>query len=77
VRRDITEANWSLGPARWKCTAAEKAKSAKALAAYKRKMAAARRAYLRTHHSAKARAAFIKRQQATLKALQQRVAVCG
>src|SRR5262249_8778822 len=68
--------SWGTHPA-FGCTAAEKALRIKALAAYKRQMAAARRAYSRTHHSAKAGAEFVKRQRAKLKALQQRVAACG
>ena len=71
--RDVAACAWSsVGGA-----SAEKAKRAKALAAYKRQMAVARRAYFRSHRDAKARATFIKRQKAALKALQQRVAACG
>jgi hypothetical protein len=51
------------------CTPAEKEKATRALGAFTRTMAAKRRAYFRTHKGAKARQAFVKRQQATLKRL--------
>ena len=84
-RMDITNtpgegegwASWGTHPLAAKCTAAETAKRAKALAAYKRQMPAARQAYFRAHHNAKARAAFVKRQRAKLNALEQRVAACA
>ena len=69
--------SWGTHPLAQKCTAAEKAKRAKAVADYKRQMAAARRAYFRTHQSAKARAAYIKRQQAKLKDLERQAAACA
>ena len=52
------------------CTPAQKARALRALAAYRRRMAAERRAYLRTHKSVKAHAAFVKRQRAKLRALE-------
>jgi hypothetical protein len=60
-----------------KCTTAERAKRAKAVATFKRQMAAARRAYFRTHHGVKARAAFVKAQRAHLKALERRAKACN
>jgi Tol biopolymer transport system component len=69
--------SWGTHPLAPNCTAAEKAARDRAVATYKRQMAAARRAYFRTHHSAKARTAFGKAQRAKLKALEQRVAACG
>ena len=71
------EPNWGTHPLAPACTAAEKAKRAKALATYKRHMAAERRAYFRTHHAAKARAAFAKAQRAKLKRLERRVKACA
>jgi hypothetical protein len=58
------------------CSAAQKAKATKALKAFTRTMAAKRRAYFRTHRAAKARAAFVKKQTATLKRLRA-AARCG
>lgn len=69
--------SWGTHPLAPKCTAAEKAKREKAVATYKRHMAAARRAYFRTHHSSKARAAFVKAQRSKLKALERRVKACA
>jgi hypothetical protein len=57
------------------CTSSQKRRRTRALAAYKRDMGVARRAYFRGHRNAKARKAFVKQQQATLKALQ-RAAAC-
>jgi Tol biopolymer transport system component len=68
--------SWGTHPLAPKCTAAEKASRARAVATYKRQMAAARRAYFRTHHGSKARAAFVKAQRAKLKALERRLAAC-
>ena len=52
------------------CTAAQKAQRQAAVSAYRKKIPAQRAAYFRTHRSAKARAAFVKKQRAALKALQ-------
>jgi hypothetical protein len=52
------------------CTAAQKAKHARALAAYRKRMAKERAAYFKRHRSSKLRAAFIKRQQTRLATLQ-------
>jgi murein DD-endopeptidase MepM/ murein hydrolase activator NlpD len=57
------------------CTAAQKAKAQRALRAFKRTMAAKRRAYFRSHPSAPARKAWVKRQKAKLRKLQ-RAAAC-
>jgi WD40 repeat protein len=69
--------NWGTHPLAPNCTAAEKTARDRAVATYKRQMAAARRAYFRTHHGAKARTAFVKAQRAKVKALERRVAACG
>ena len=80
VTRTAAAELWSLWP-QWAlaapCTASETASRTQALAAYKRNMAAARRAYFRTHHNAKARAAFVKRQKTKVQALTARVNTCG
>jgi hypothetical protein len=57
------------------CTSAEKTKRLNALRAYRRKLAAERRAYFRAHHNPRARRAFVKRQPARLRALK-RAASC-
>jgi hypothetical protein len=57
------------------CTPAQKAKRERALADYKRRMAAERKAYFRTHRSPAQRKAFVTRQRAKLGALQ-RAAAC-
>jgi Tol biopolymer transport system component len=76
---DIGEGSpsWGTHPLAPACTAAEKARRAKALANYKRRMPTVRRAYFRTHHAAKARAAFVKAQRAELKRLERRVKACA
>jgi M6 family metalloprotease-like protein len=51
------------------CTAAQKAQRQAALAAYLKRMSAERRAYFKAHRGAKQRKAFVRRQQAKLKAL--------
>jgi hypothetical protein len=51
------------------CTAQEKAARQNALAAYVKRMPKERKAYFRTHRKAPQRQAFVKRQQAKLKAL--------
>jgi hypothetical protein len=51
------------------CTTAEKTQREAALAAYLRQARTQRAAYFKTHRSAAQRAAFVKRQQQTLKAL--------
>ena len=51
------------------CTPAEKAQAMKALTSFRRSIAAKRTAYFRAHKSAKARRAFVKHQNATLKRL--------
>ena len=68
--------SWGTHQLASKCTAAEKARRARAVSTYKRQMAAARRAYFRTHHGVKARAAFVKEQHAKLKRLERRAAAC-
>jgi hypothetical protein len=57
------------------CTAAEKAQRVAALKRYRGRMKSARRAYFRSHRSARARRAFVARQQAKLRALK-RAAAC-
>jgi hypothetical protein len=57
------------------CTAAEKADAEHALTTYRKRMGADRKAYFRTHKKAAQRKAFLKRQQARLRALQ-RAASC-
>jgi hypothetical protein len=57
------------------CTAAEKARRLAALKRYRAQMKSARRAYFRSHRSAKARRAFVERHQAKLRALK-RAAAC-
>lgn len=52
------------------CTQGQKARAASALSAFARTKAAKRTAYFQTHRSTTLRAAFVKRQQATLKRLQ-------
>jgi M6 family metalloprotease-like protein len=56
------------------CTASQKAQRRAALAAYRKRMAAERRAYFKAHKSAKLQAAFVKRQAARLRALRRRAA---
>jgi M6 family metalloprotease-like protein len=56
------------------CTATEKAERQAVLAAYRKRAASERRAYFRTHKSAKLRRAFVQRQQAPLKKLAQAAA---
>jgi M6 family metalloprotease-like protein len=51
------------------CTAAQKAQRQAALSAYLRRMSAERRAYFKAHRGSKQRKAFVRRQQARLKAL--------
>ena len=51
------------------CTAAEQAKAQAALKRFTRSMAAARKAFNRTHKQPEARAAFVRKQRATLKRL--------
>ncbi len=51
------------------CTAAQKANAVKALRTFQRTLTAQRRAYFRTHRSAKARKAFVRRQTAKLRKL--------
>jgi hypothetical protein len=57
------------------CTAAEKARRKRALAAFVRTMAARRRDFFRTHKSRRARRAFVRGQQAKVRALR-RAAAC-
>jgi hypothetical protein len=57
------------------CTAAEKAQHLAALKRYRARMKNARRAYFRSHRSARARRVFVERQQAKLRALK-RAAAC-
>jgi len=57
------------------CTAAEKARRLAALKRYRAQMKSARRAYFRSHRSARARRAFVARQEAKLRALK-RAATC-
>jgi hypothetical protein len=57
------------------CTDAEKARRLAALKRYRARMKSARRAYFRSHPSARARRAFVQRQEATLRALK-RAAAC-
>jgi hypothetical protein len=52
------------------CTAQEHARRKRAVTTYRKKMPAERAAYFRRHKSAKARKAFVKRQQARLESLQ-------
>ncbi len=59
------------------CTPAVKKKRQRALAAYKRQMPKARRAYFKKHRSARLRRAFVRKQQAKLKALQKALARCA
>jgi calcineurin-like phosphoesterase family protein len=51
------------------CTAAQKVKAEKALSTYRKRMFVNRRAYFRTHRSARDRTAFLRAQQRKLKAL--------
>src|SRR5712691_10060012 len=57
------------------CTATQKAQHVQALHSYEKRAPALRRAYFRTHRSAKAKAAFVKQQQTKLAALR-RAASC-
>jgi hypothetical protein len=57
------------------CTASEKQRRLRALARFERTLAPARRAYFRAHRGAKERKAYVKRQQAKLRALR-RAAAC-
>jgi hypothetical protein len=57
------------------CTAAEKARRLAALKRYRARMKSARRAYFRSHPSAKARRTFVRRQEARLRTLK-RAAAC-
>jgi hypothetical protein len=57
------------------CSAVQKQRSRQGLAAYKRRMARDRAAYFRSHPAARARKAFVRRQNAKLQALQ-RAAHC-
>jgi hypothetical protein len=52
-----------------RCAASEKTTRQAAVVAYQKRILSDRRAFFRTHKSAKSRAAFVKRQQARLKAL--------
>src|SRR5438477_85275 len=56
-------------PARATCTAEEQAANQAALAAYVKRMPRDRKAYFRKHHDKAHRKAFVKKQQAKLKAL--------
>lgn len=56
------------------CTAAEKAKRQRALAAYRQRMLAQRRAYFRAHTDPRARRAFVRRQRAKLRVLEEAAA---
>jgi hypothetical protein len=58
------------------CTKAEKARRAHRVATYKRQMKPARRAYFKTHRSSRARAKFVRAQNAHLRALQRAVDNC-
>jgi WD40 repeat protein len=69
--------SWGTHPIAPKCTAAERTRRGRAVAKYKREMAAARRAYFRTHRDARARAAFVKAQRAKLKRLERSAAACN
>jgi hypothetical protein len=60
----------SSAPTRAACTADEQAANQAALAAYVNRMPRDRKAYFRKHHDKAHRKAFLKRQQAKLKALQ-------
>jgi M6 family metalloprotease-like protein len=62
-------ASSTISPARTACSAAEKAAAKKALAKYRHGLQKQRAAYFAHHKSAAARAAFVKRQSARLKAL--------
>ena len=57
------------------CTRSQKAKRVRALAQYRKRMAAARKAYFKKHKKAALRKAFVKKQQRKLKALK-RAAAC-
>ena len=59
------------------CPPAEKAARQAAVKRYTRQLPPARTKYFRTHRSAKLRRAFVKKQQAQLKALQRLVAACS
>ena len=59
------------------CTAAVKKKRQRALTAFKRQMPKAKKAYFKKVKSAKKRKAFVKRQQAKVKALQRALAKCS
>jgi streptogramin lyase len=65
----------SAGASTASCTAAEKAQRLAALKNYAAAAATARRAYFRSHPSPRARSAFVRRQQAKLRALR-RAAAC-
>lgn len=60
----------SSAPTRAACTADEQAANQAALAAYVKRMPRDRKAYFRKHHDKAHRKAFLRRQQAKLKALQ-------
>lgn len=59
------------------CDRAEKKRRQAALATYKKEMPKQRAAYFRRHKGSKQRAAFVKKQQAKLKALERAIASCS
>ena len=59
------------------CPAAERGRRAAALRDFRRRMAAARRAYFRTHRRAGQRRTFVRRQTARLRSLEARLAACA
>jgi hypothetical protein len=59
------------------CPPGEKASRQAAVKRYTRQLLPARTRYFKTHRSAKQRRAFVKKQQAQLKALQRLVAACS
>jgi hypothetical protein len=59
------------------CRPGEKNRRARALAAYRKSMAAARQRYFRSHPKSADRVRFVKAQNAQLKALQRRLAQCS
>lgn len=58
------------------CPPGERDARRAAVRRYTRQLASVRKAYFRTHRSAKQRAAFVKKQRAQLKALQRALANC-
>jgi hypothetical protein len=71
-----TSAGTARSGATHSCTKAERARRAHRVATYKRQMKPARRTYFKTHRSSRARAKFVRAQNAHLKALQRALDNC-